>query len=316
MGDKRTPSPSEVEAINPLFSETIRPEATVRFDSEAVRRQVAKRLMGSLLVIDGVAADVGRHVVVENTVFIGREPGGLQLFDGRISRRHAKVTRQEDGTHLLTDLGSTNGTALNGEEVSGQQPLRDGDRVHLGQTDIKFTLVDETEASYLRRIEQLARTDQLTGLMAKHRFDSLLQEAIRVSIASESPLSLAMMDLDGLKSINDANGHQMGATTIREVGRLLGRLVQGRGEACRFGGDEYCVFLNSHDIDQALRWAESFRREVGGLTVTIGERSVQPSISIGIAQRPSSVEDEESLVELADQALYRAKGKGRNTVSS
>lgn len=309
--------PSSASAVPSVLAGTVRPEATVRFDAEAVRAyQEKQQLRGSLLVIDGVPADVGRHIVVEQRVVIGRDAAGLQIRDGRTSRQHAQVERSSDGDHVVRDLGSTNGTLLNGQRVATEQPLRDGDRIEIGQTVIKFTLVDETEAAYLRRMDQLAGTDELTGLMAKHRFDSLLQEALRSARRSGAALAVAMMDLDGLKAINEANGHQMGAKTIGEVGRLLGRAIHGRGEACRFGGDEFCAFLTAHDLQSALGWARELCQQVRELTVTLGSRSTVPSISIGVAERPPDIETEEALVHLADEALYRAKNKGRNGVSS
>jgi diguanylate cyclase (GGDEF)-like protein len=217
--------------------------------------------------------------------------------------------------HVLHDLGSTNGTLVNGARLSGDRELREGDQICIGQTIIKFTLVDETEAAYLRKMERLAGTDELSGLLAKHRFDSLLAEAARSATATGSPLSLLMLDMDGLRSINDRHGHPMGAHTIGSVGRIIGRVVSGHGEACRFGGDEYCVMLVGSDLAAAMKIGEQIREAVAATPYELGGATVRATISIGAAQLSDAAGTPETLLAAADQALYRAKGKGRNAVS-
>lgn len=299
---------------SPLL-ETLRPDQTLQLDTEAVTRYREARLQGTLLVIDGLHADVGSHLVVVDEVVIGREPAGLQLRDGRISRRHARV-RRVDNSCEINDLSSTNGTLVNGVRVEGQRPLADGDKILVGNTLIKFTLVDETEARYLRRMERLAGTDALTGLLAKHRFDSLLQEAVRFARATSAPLSMMMMDLDGIKAINDAHGHQLGERTITEVGRLLGRRVNPHAEACRFGGDEFCFFLRHTSLERAEEVAEQIRGDVRQLRVTVDDVTVRVtiSISIGIAELTAEMASADELMAHADRALYRAKAAGKNAV--
>lgn len=295
--------------------QTIRPDQTIRLDELRKMSSGQLPLEGTLLVIAGAHADVGTHLVIDDQVVIGRDGDGLQLRDGRISRRHAMV-KAVDGGYVVEDLGSTNGTMLNGIRVAGPSVLRDGDKIYLGETVIKFSLVDETEARYLQKMERLAGTDELTGLLAKHRFDSLLAEAVRSALATGSPLAVLMMDMDGLKAINDRHGHQMGAHTISCVGRMLGDLLSGQGEGCRFGGDEFCACLPGHPLDRARLFAERFRSEVEQATFTLESVSVRASISIGIAGLPpKGVNSGEALLGRADQALYRAKEKGRNIVS-
>lgn len=313
MDDQRGGDRSGVSGAPPPIR-SIKPDQTIRVDPEAIKQYQQSSLKGSLLVIAGAAADIGTHILVEGTVPIGRDPRGLQLNDARISRSHATV-EQSEGRYLLHDLGSTNGTSLNGQPVSGDATLQDGDRIVLGQTVIKFTMVDQTEAEYLRRIEKLAGTDELTGLMAKHRFDSLLQQSIKAARTGSTPLSVLMMDMDGLKSVNDRHGHQMGAHTISQVGVMLGQVMIGRGVACRFGGDEFCAFLPGTPLSEAALLGERFRIQVEQADFMLNQVTVQITISIGVAELGGGMESGGELLDLADQALYRAKAKGRNTVS-
>ncbi len=321
-----------------------RPDETLRIDADEISRYAqARKRRGSLLVIAGAAADVGTHLLVGGRVIIGRDPERddperdeldgddlsddalaeppreipLQLRDGRSSRRHASV-EPSDGDYVLKDLGSTNGTILRGTPIASgsEHILHDGDQIALGKTVIKFTLVDDTEAAYLARIERLAGTDDLTGLLAKHRFDSLLADAVLTARQHPVALSVLMMDLDGLKAINDRHGHHLGAHTIGAVGHLLGEIVRGRGEACRFGGDEFCAFLPGLALDRAKLVAERIRRTVEETTFSHLNASTQVSISVGVAILTDDVGTGEELLARADRALYRAKASGRNRVAT
>ena len=269
---------------------------------------------GSLLVIAGAPADIGAHLVVRTEAHIGRDTGTLRLRDGRVSRRHVRVW-QEDGRYFVEDLGSTNGSRLNGRALERPSPLGDGDKIYVGSTVLKFTLVDETEANYLARMERLAGTDPLTGLHAKHRFDSILEESLRTARLANKPLCLLMMDMDGLKSINDRHGHRMGAHTIATVGHALGQVLRGRGEACRFGGDEFCAYLPGLSLARARLVAEEIRLVVEEGTYELDNASVKATISIGVAAAGPEQSTPATLLAAADRALYRAKAAGRNCVS-
>jgi diguanylate cyclase (GGDEF)-like protein len=310
-GDGKSPS------IPPAA--TLRPDQTLRMSREMVEQyrqgqQVQRK--GSLLVIAGDPADVGMHRLVEGEVVLGREPTGFHLRDGQISRQHAAVSQDPaEGQFLIRDLGSTNGTLLNGTQVMDQRSIHDGDQIQLGNTVIKFTLVDNTEADYLRRIARIASTDSLTGLVAKHRFDALLETMAGDAVARGIPFAALMMDMDNLKAVNDAHGHHTGAGTIQQVGELIGRIVGGKGEACRFGGDEFSAYLYGQTLAQAKGVAEEIRASVETTEFEVMGKKVKTSISIGVAEMAAGKVEGQELLARADKALYRAKAKGRNCVS-
>lgn len=290
-------------------------EKTIRLDNTSFQDMVSPMLKGSLLVISGSPADIGNHILIQDKIIIGRDPSGLFLRDGRISRRHVMV-KAVDNSYFVEDLGSMNGTCLNGKPLNEAIKLKDGDKIILGHTIIKFMLIDETEANYLKNIQHLAGIDQLTGLPAKHRFDSLLQETIKNAHINNTPLSVMMMDMDGLKSINDKHGHQMGAYTISRVGQIIGNIIKGKGEATRFGGDEFCAMLPMHDINSAMKVGEQIRLMIENTAFTLQETTVRATISIGTAELNDKTQTENDILALADQALYRSKAKGRNNVSN
>lgn len=286
----------------------------MRLDASILQQFILQQKQrGTLLVIAGTHADIGTHLLIEGTVEIGREASGLLLHDGGISRRHVAVSRN-DSSYVIQDLGSTNGTMVNGEALRGQRVLQEGDKIFLGQTIIKFTMVDETEAVYLTQVAQLVGTDDLTGLMSKHRFDAALKECLRAAVSSGAPLAVMMMDMDGLKAVNDRHGHHAGAETIRQVGGIIGRVLQGHGEACRFGGDEFSAYLPGAGREGVLRLAEEIREEVSALRVAWKGTQLVVSISIGVATLAQGGTEMAALLHAADEALYRAKAAGKNRV--
>ncbi len=295
---------------------TLVPDGPFRLSRDVVlkyQEQLASKV-GSLLVIAGNRADIGNAVLVEQESRIGRESCDIQLADGRISRLHALVERR-DGQYYLRDNGSTNGTHLNGRQVVEEQRLVDGDKIIMGETVIKFTLVDETEAEYMRTMDRLVGRDTLTGLLAKHRFDAALEEAVRLAVHTNRPHAAMMMDMDRLKKLNDRCGHHVGAATIQRVGELIDQVLKGKGKACRFGGDEFSAFLPGAALSQAMEMGERIRSVVEAAALAPEDSGVLISISIGVAQMPPGVEQATDLLDLADQALYRAKDRGRNVVS-
>lgn len=289
-------------------------QAGVPFKALAALKE-GEGLLGSLLVIAGAAGDIGTHHVIGEGCVLGRDPQNFLLRDPEISRRHCEV-QNKNGLHILRDLESTNGTAHNGRPLDDAVILRNGDKFNLGRTVIKFTLVDPLEAECLENMAALAGSDPLTGLMAKHRFDAMLTEGFEAAVASNKPLCVLMLDMDGLKAINDAHGHQMGAHTIAEVGRMIGRIVGLSGEACRFGGDEFSVFLPGAPLGVGMRVGERVRQAVEEATFTLDGGTSNPTISIGVAELTLEMGSVRELVAAADLALYRAKDQGRNVVSS
>lgn len=317
-------APGSVPAPDPTSDPTPRDRSQLESPSgltivvDPRKASTASRLQdrrGSLLCIAGTDADLGTHVLVEDPVFIGRQaPAGFVVHDAGVSRSHACVERLGD-RYVIRDLGSRNGTLVNGVHVHGDTGLADGDKIGLSGTVLKFTYVDDLEADYLRQVNQRVGTDDLTGLLSKPRFDAMFKEAVRAARAGGLPLSAMMMDMDGLKAVNERHGHQAGAHTIRLVGLFIGEtLGGGDGRACRFGGDEFAAYVTGADLPRALDLAERIRRGVEAMRVPWKGAELAVSISIGIAALTPATTDAATLQHLADLALYRAKASGKNRV--
>lgn len=151
--------------------------------------------------------------------------------------------------------------------------------------------------------------DHLTQLLTRAAFDAAISERFRDATA-EQPASLIMADIDHFKKINDNNGHPVGDMVLKELAHRLGQVIQGKGLAYRYGGEEFAVILPNHTADEALAVGERARRAVeaqkaGGLSVTS---------CYGVAVVPLHASSVEHWLKKADQALYDAKHLGRNLV--
>jgi diguanylate cyclase (GGDEF)-like protein len=291
-------------------------DTIVRFHDSS-RSQRVDRGTPVLVVIHG--SEIGRRYLVnERSLVIGRDPqhSGLAISDPTVSGRHAVIqVEPEDGSCMRIDLGSRNGTFVNGTR-SQETKLSDGDKIFLGDTILKFSFQDELESDFHNKLDRLMNTDELTGLYLKRPFDIEFNKAFQLARQSGRPLSLLMMDMDGLKAINTEQGHQMGSFCVAAAGKIVGEIMASHGVASRFGGDEFIAFVHDLPLEEAMEVGEEIRRSVEGFAFADHGVRVPPTISIGVAELTDSVQSAQELVRLADEALYRAKRIGKNLVSS
>lgn len=291
---------------------------TIKFSAEDVQdfNRSAQRF-AAILVVQGADVDLGTHVVCDRPITAGRDPDvELPLRDGSISRRHCRIERDGNaGTYQVVDLGSTNGTRVNGKPVRTPVRLHEGDKIFLGTSVLRFSLADTFDVEYQAKLESIVTTDPLTGLLSQRRFDGEFADAIQKARLDGAPLSVLVMDMDGLKQVNDTHGHEMGGFAIAETARIIRTVVEPRGSACRFGGDEFMAYLPGHDREAAVAVAEEIR---AGMESHVFEKDgvrIRPTLSLGVASLPDSGETAEELFRAADRALYRAKAAGRNRVA-
>jgi diguanylate cyclase (GGDEF)-like protein len=176
-----------------------------------------------------------------------------------------------------------------------------------------------------RRLHVLAMTDDLTGLHNLRSFESRLIDTIQSARQRGAPVSMLVFDLDRLKSLNDTYGHLTGAQAVRYVGQLAGGRLPGDAVACRYGGDEFVVFVPGRTEEDVRAIAEDLCRAVGDSAPVLAGRSFPRgtlSISVGVARGSWPPQQDgltdakagEGLFRAADAALYAAKARGRNQV--
>jgi diguanylate cyclase (GGDEF)-like protein len=167
------------------------------------------------------------------------------------------------------------------------------------------------------RLAALSQTDALTGLANRRALSSLLEKEIRRSARYGMPASLLLIDVDGLKQVNDNQGHSAGDRVLRSVADAITEALRGTDVGARWGGDEFAIVAPNTTAEAALRSAERLVgrvAEAGGhdpwrsTTVSVGIATFDPAYTIDC--------DLERLLRAADDALYRAKASGRNQVQA
>ena len=164
-------------------------------------------------------------------------------------------------------------------------------------------------------LKELANTDSLTKLCNRRcMFEILTREKDR-SLRTGKPLSLAMIDIDHFKNVNDTYGHSLGDKVLVEFANQLELSLRPYDQAARFGGEEFAMILPETSLEQAAQISERVRKEVSELSFADELKDMHLTISIGVAPFPApDIDTLDDLIREADHALYRAKAAGRNRV--
>src|SRR5207302_467320 len=280
----------------------------------------AKAQNAYLIVISGKsAAFIGRMQKLDKSeLVLGRSTeANFQVEDDGISRKHAKVMVGPNGHFQLVDLGSTNGTYLNGIRIN-VATLQDGDKIQIGSnTVLKFSIQDQLEEQYQRSIYESATRDGLTRIFNKKYFLDTLRKEFAYCLRHRVPLSLVMFDVDHFKKINDTYGHQAGDYCLARIAQKVTETIRVEDLFARYGGEEFALMLRESAEDKAFICAERCRRAVDGADFHFGGTPIRVAISLGVATLlDSDYSQPEDLIAAADKYLYRAKKAGRNRVDS
>ena len=168
-----------------------------------------------------------------------------------------------------------------------------------------------------KRLELLSITDGLTKLYNHRHFQDELARAFEESQRYQRPLSLAIVDLDFFKKVNDSYGHAVGDEVLKSLSRIFQESIRSTDLAARYGGEEFAVMMPETDLSEAIVFAEKIRTLVEERAVATQARSISCTVSIGVATVPHShIHSAKELIVAADKALYRAKKNGRNQLQA
>ena len=196
----------------------------------------------------------------------------------------------------------------------GQRPFRRRDLKALPLLLEPMAIAVEN-AILLKRSEELSITDDLTKLYNSRYLNSYLMREVQRSRRYGGQVSLIFLDLDGFKNVNDQHGHLAGSRALVEVGAVIRNTVREIDVVSRFGGDEFTVILPQTGPEGAHIIAERMRTKVED-TVFLEAFGIRVRItaSFGIASFPDHADSKDALIQKADQAMYRVKGRGKNGV--
>ena len=185
-------------------------------------------------------------------------------------------------------------------------------RIHTIVDSLSLSLANLKLRSTLR---QQSIRDALTGMFNRRYMEETLEREILRADRNHEPVGVIMLDIDHFKQFNDSFGHQAGDVLLQSLGRFLLSHVRGEDVACRYGGEEFILLLPGSSIEKSLQRAEEIREKVSSINVVFqGQTLGAITLSLGVAVFPEHGRSPEDLIQSSDQALYRAKTKGRNCV--
>lgn len=293
------------------------PPTTTWVTSPAKRGKAVDR-QACLIQIYPTGVGVGtRYELNESPILIGRDENcQVCVTEHSVSRRHAQIMPSLEG-YTVSDLGSTNGTFVNDEPVTGVQALHDGDYLRIGNCIFRYLAGGNVEADYHEEIYRMIVQDGLTQVHnQRYLMEFLDRETIRTA-RHRCPLSLVMLDIDHFKAVNDKWGHLVGDFVLRELAQIIRVAIRREDLFARYGGEEFAVVLVESPLVDAVATADRIRRDVAEHEFRFDDKMFHITISCGVADcegdpRPTPM----SLIKRADDKLYEAKRAGRNRVMS
>ena len=174
----------------------------------------------------------------------------------------------------------------------------------------------EANARLLRELEEMSRTDGLTGVLNRRSFDEAFGREVARAHRYDVPLSVVMMDLDHFKRVNDTHGHQGGDDVLRAFAGLASRVFRDADSLYRYGGEEFVALLPHTTALGARQAAERLRKGLRSFPIRVGATTITVTCSAGVAELEAGDGDGQPLLRRADEALYAAKEAGRDRVEA
>jgi two-component system cell cycle response regulator len=231
-----------------------------------------------------------------------------------VSRHHARLTYRAESV-VLEDLGSTNGTFVNGQRIEQETILRSGDRFQVGVAHFKFLQERDIENAYHQAIHDLVVLDGLTQIANRRKFEIEAEREQGRARRYGRPLTLILIDVDHFKAVNDAHGHLCGDFVLKRIVEVTRPLLRREQVFARVGGEEFAILCPEAASVNARALAERIRRKIAANPFEYAGAVFPVTCSFGIASLTPEMANLQELYEAADRALYRSKNSGRDTVT-
>ncbi|MBI3597263.1 MAG: GGDEF domain-containing protein [Nitrospirae bacterium] len=261
---------------------------------------VAGPVIGEKFPLDKERMVIGRHQDTE-----------IPIDDPMVSRKHAEVVREADGTVVLRDLDSKNGTFFNDVKVR-ERVLMEGDLLRVGNSILRYVGPNSLEHLCQDEMSERTRRDGLTGFFNKQTFRLYLERNLQRCKDLHASLSIGLIDFDGFKKIIDSGGQPAGDHVLKEFADRVKNAIRPTDLLARYGEDEFGLILPLTNLMGGRIVGERLRTRVADQPFVLDEQPCSMTISIGIAERSGGAEDADALVVRADKALREAKRMGPN----
>ncbi len=247
----------------------------------------------------GERETVGQHFSALFAEQAQREGQALRNLDFAANNRHCR------DEHRRRRLGGEEFFALSTLDV-----VRDEGGEILGFVEVFHDISEQKQRE--ERLYQRATRDPLTGVFNRGHFNETAEQEIERARRFAEPLSLAMLDIDHFKKINDTYGHEVGDTAIIGLARTCSNNLRKIDSLGRLGGEEFAVLLPRANKQAALEMAQRLRLEIAAQRIPLQGQEISYTVSIGISTLLPTTRDLAELLRHADAALYQAKREGRN----
>lgn len=306
-------------------------------DSDGVVREVTK-ILGNILQYDHFAMILrdrfgncfyrsrsinGRNNLHPQAIDAGQMGLVRRVCDVGESVRLKDVTGRDDYRPLGDDTKSLLVVPMKSHgQVRGVLTAESINTDHFKERDLQLLSIVSRSAALAfenaelhRRTEELTVIDELTETYNYRYFVQKLQEEKRRALRYNLPLSLIMVDIDWFKKLNDSLGHEAGNKVLKQLSAVIKSCIRDVDVFCRYGGEEFVVVLPQTTQEEAATLGERIRAKVERTKFdTSSDHPSSVTVSVGVSSFPENGRSHEDLVSVTDQALYRAKGEGRNLV--
>jgi diguanylate cyclase len=225
------------------------------------------------------------------------------------SKKIGKADNLAELSHILKDV-------MYDTRIIQASALRSHEELlnHKKQADEAEARIQELEQE-LEQVSELVREDQLTGALNRRGLDETLERELKRSDRSKAAVSIAMLDIDNFKQLNDSIGHQAGDRALVHLTRVIKETLRPADSVGRYGGEEFLIVLPESDLKAALEAMERLQRDLTKKFFLHNNERILVTFSAGVALRGEN-EDAEDVIGRADKAMYLAKKAGKNRVEA
>ncbi len=269
-----------------------------------------------LTVLTGGPIGMLHTLAPEAGTLIGRgSSADLQVTSRSASRRHAQIRIDPRGGAVVEDLGSTNGTYLNGKLIK-RYALKDGDRLQLGpRTILKFSYQDEIERDFYQDLVDREIKDTFTGIYSKRYVFNQIVNICAHSERYKTRLSLLIFSIDGFWRINEVYDHAATNYVVKTLARIVRRELRADDIFARYGRDRFMVLARDLTEKGTVMLARRIRRAVKARRIVFDGMTLPVTISLGIATMSNQTKDPAALIKQGEDYLRMARYAGGGCIA-
>jgi diguanylate cyclase (GGDEF)-like protein len=237
----------------------------------------------------------------------------LPIVHSHVSRKHAKITIDSKGAAVLEDLGSSNGTFVNGSRIQ-RQKLKEGDNVQLGSgTILKFSYQNEVEQEVQQELADRAIRDGLTGIYTEQYLVDRIGNEYAYALRHKTDLALLLFAVDDFKNVKEAHGASARELVFKELAALIKHALRAEDVFARYGKTGFAILTRGIPDAGALVVAQRLRRAIKSHNFVFQDTQIPITISIGMATGSDQAKSAAKFIEVAEKYLRRAQ-KAKNSI--